>query len=606
MLTAHVGHAISGLNPLRGQNNVQGSCDMGALPEVYSGYQRVRDITTRKKFEAAWGAGLPQKPGLTLIEMLKASLKNELKAMYIMGENPVISDPDAKHTIKALKKLKLLVVQDIFMTETAQLADVVLPAASFAEKDGTFTNTDRRVQKIRKVLEPIGEARPDWMIICDLSKKMGYGMDYKAPYEIMEEIALLTPSYRGILHHRLDEGFGLQWPCTDVQHTGTPFLHRKNFTRGLGSFIPVHYIPPDEQPDKEYPFILTTGRNYFQYHTGTMTRRTATLEREQPECLVEINDEDAEVLGIRNREKIRVSSRRGSLEALANVSDKVISGIIFIPFHFMEASANFLTNPALDPHAKIPEYKVRQLRKEKELIGPMKGFQGDFVFKTVEQVHEISIEYPLTLSLPKEFIFPQVEEMFAYSGEKIHDLMECKKKIVFGARPCDISAINLIGRFYSGKTEPSYDSKNPNKKFQDSYYISRRKNTVFISLGCNNPEPTCFCNSLGTGPFLQSGFDVQLIDLGDRFFVQTGSQSGKNIIDPYQHLFENARRQDYDDQYEIILSTQTKFEKRISLEETRQKILNGKVRAPFGNGLQKDVLNVAAVYMNARYVRVLM
>jgi formate dehydrogenase alpha subunit len=358
MLTAHVGHAISGLNPLRGQNNVQGSCDMGALPEVYSGYQRVRDITTRKKFETAWGARLPQKPGLTLIEMLKASLKNELKAMYIMGENPVISDPDAKHTIKALKKLKLLVVQDIFMTETANLADVVLPAASFAEKDGTFTNTDRRVQKIRKVIEPIGEARPDWMIICDLSKKMGYGMDYKAPYEIMEEIALLTPSYRGILHHRLDEGFGLQWPCTDVQHTGTPFLHRKKFTRGLGSFIPVHYIPPDEQPDKEYPFILTTGRNYFQYHTGTMTRRTATLEREQPECLVEINDEDAEVLGIRNREKIRVSSRRGSLEAIANVSDKVISGIIFIPFHFMEASANFLTNPALDPHAKIPEYKV--------------------------------------------------------------------------------------------------------------------------------------------------------------------------------------------------------------------------------------------------------
>jgi formate hydrogenlyase subunit 6/NADH:ubiquinone oxidoreductase subunit I len=232
-------------------------------------------------------------------------------------------------------------------------------------------------------------------------------------------------------------------------------------------------------------------------------------------------------------------------------------------------------------------YWLRQLRKEKELIGPMKGFQGDFVFKTVEQVHEISIEYPLTLSLPKEFIFPQVEEMFAYSGEKIHDLMECKKKIVFGARPCDISAINLIGRFYSGKTEPSYDSKNPNKKFQDSYYISRRKNTVFISLGCNNPEPTCFCNSLGTGPFLQSGFDVQLIDLGDRFFVQTGSQSGKNIIDPYQHLFENARRQDYDDQYEIILSTQTKFEKRISLEETRQKILNGKVRDSFWEWVAK-------------------
>ena len=365
MLTAHVGHAISGLNPLRGQNNVQGSCDMGALPEFYTGYQSVRDVKARKKFESAWGNRLPQKPGLTLLEMLDASLKNKLKALYIMGENPVISDPDAKHTIRALKKLKLLVVQDIFLSETARLAHVVLPALSFAEKEGTFTNTDRRVQKIRKAVEPVGEARPDWRIICELSKKMGYEMDYQAPHEIMEEIGILTPSYRGILHHRLDEGFGLQWPCTDVNHPGTPFLHRKKFTRGLGSFIPVHYISPDEQPNERYPFILTTGRSYFQYHTGTMTRRTATLEREQPECTVEINVDDARQSGIKNRTRIRVSTRRGSIEALASVSGKIIRGTIFIPFHFSEASVNLLTNPALDPHAKIPEYKVCAAKIEK-------------------------------------------------------------------------------------------------------------------------------------------------------------------------------------------------------------------------------------------------
>ena len=365
MLTAHVGHAITGLNPLRGQNNVQGSCDMGAIPEVYSGYQNVKDASARKKFEAAWGVSLPKKSGLTLVEMLNASRKDKLKAMYIMGENPVISDPDAKHTIEALKKLNFLIVQDIFMTETAKLAHVVLPAVSFAEKEGTFTNTERRVQKIRKAIEPAGEAMPDWQIICELSKKMGYNMDYKASYEIMEEIALLTPSYRGILHHRLDDGYGLQWPCTDVNHPGTQFLHRKKFARGLGSFIPVHYIPPDEQPDGKYPFILTTGRSYFQYHTGTMTRRTTTLEREQPECTVEINAEDAEQFGIKNRAKIKVSTRRGSIEAVADVTDKIIPGTIFIPFHFHEASANVLTNPALDPYAKIPEYKVCAAKVEK-------------------------------------------------------------------------------------------------------------------------------------------------------------------------------------------------------------------------------------------------
>ena len=364
MLTAHVGHAISGLNPLRGQNNVQGACDMGALPEVYTGYQSVKDSKAQKKFGSTWRATLPKSPGLTLMEMLNASLENKLQAMYVMGENPVISDPDSSHTIKALQRLKLLVVQDIFMTETARLAHVVLPAASFAEKNGTFTNTERRVQKITKAVEPPGESMPDWQIICNLAKHMDYVMNYNATHEIMEEIALLTPSYRGVLHHRLDRCFGLQWPCTGVKHPGTPFLYRKNFTRGLGCFIPVHYAPPGEQTDKEYPFVLTTGRKYFQYHTGTMTRRTVTLEREQPECMVEINVEDAKLLGIADRAKIRISTRRGSIEALAQVTDRIIRGTIFVPFHFYEASVNLLTNPALDPHAKIPEFKVCAAKME--------------------------------------------------------------------------------------------------------------------------------------------------------------------------------------------------------------------------------------------------
>ncbi len=222
-------------------------------------------------------------------------------------------------------------------------------------------------------------------------------------------------------------------------------------------------------------------------------------------------------------------------------------------------------------------YWLRQLRKERELTGPIKDINQEFVFKNIDQIHEISLEYPTTLCLPKEFVFPQLEEMFEYSEGRIHDLINTRKRIIFGARPCDISAINLIDRFYSAETESSYDIKNPNRKFQDSYYFSRRKNMIFISLGCNNPEPTCFCNSLGTGPFLESGFDVQLTDLGDRFFVSIGSHAGRSITEPYKHLFESAKKQDYDDRYEILLSVQTKFEKRINLEETREKILAGKV-----------------------------
>ncbi|HEY6011526.1 MAG TPA: molybdopterin-dependent oxidoreductase, partial [Nitrospirota bacterium] len=358
MLTAHIGQPMTGLNPLRGQNNVQGACDVGALPDVFSGYQKVADPAARKKFELAWSRPMPDRPGLTVTEMIDAIHDGRIRAMYIMGENPVISDPDATHVKEALAKLDFLAIQDIFPSDTAEFAQVILPAAAFAEKDGTYTNTERRVQKIRKAVPPAGEAKPDYEIVCSLATMMGYPMDYRAAHEIMEEIAILTPSYGGILHHRLDANFGLQWPCPGMDHPGTPYLHRKKFTRGMGAFIPVEFIPPFEPTDSEFPFILTTGRSYFHYHTGTMCRRTITLEREEPECLVEISQADAERLGVRNNDPVRIKSRRGSIEVKARVTGNVPEGIIFIPFHFREAAANILTINAVDPNAKIPEFKV--------------------------------------------------------------------------------------------------------------------------------------------------------------------------------------------------------------------------------------------------------
>ncbi len=358
MLTAHIGQPMTGLNPLRGQNNVQGACDVGALPDVFSGYQKVADPVARKKFELAWSRPLPDTRGLTLTEMVDAIHEGKIKALYIMGENPVISDPDSTHVREAFAKLEFLAIQDIFLSDTAEYAHVVLPAATFAEKDGTYTNTERRVQKIRKAVQPAGESRPDYEIICSLSRLMGYPMDYRASHEIMEEIAILTPSYGGILHHRLDANFGLQWPCLGMDHPGTTYLHRKKFTRGMGAFIPVEFIPPSEPTDSSYPFILTTGRSYFHYHTGTMCRRTITLEREEPECMVEINPADAVRLEVRQNDPVRVSSRRGSIEVKARVTETVPEGIVFIPFHFREAAANLLTINAVDPNAKIPEFKV--------------------------------------------------------------------------------------------------------------------------------------------------------------------------------------------------------------------------------------------------------
>jgi formate dehydrogenase alpha subunit len=362
MLTGNVGQPGSGVNPLRGQNNVQGACDLGALPNVYPGYQAVTDADVNQKFELAWGAKLPDKPGLTITEIVDAAEAKKIKAIYIIGENPLLSEPHISHAKEALEKLDFLVLQDIFVTETAELADVVLPGVSFAEKDGTFTNTERRVQRVRKAVEPAGDSRPDWLITCQLAQKMGKGgFEFSSPAHIMEEIALLTPSYGGISYQRLEEG-GLQWPCPTPQHPGTPILHTQQFTRGKGRFIPLEYKPSVELPDKDYPLVFTTGRSLYHFHTGTMTRRVEGLNLLRPEGTAEINPADAEKLGISDGELVNVISRRGELTARAKVTEASPAGVVFMTFHFAESPANRLTNPVIDPVAKIPEYKVCAVR----------------------------------------------------------------------------------------------------------------------------------------------------------------------------------------------------------------------------------------------------
>jgi len=365
MLTGNVGKPASGVNPLRGQNNVQGACDMGALPNVYPGYQAVTDAKVKAKFEAAWGGSLSPSAGLPVTEMVEAAYKGKIKAMYLIGENPLLSEPDITHTEEALDKLDFLVVQDIFLSETARLADVVLPGVSFAEKEGTFTNTERRVQRVRKAVEPAGESRADWLISCQLGKMMGgKGFDFKNASQIMEEIASVTPSYGGISFKRIEKG-GLQWPCPTPDHPGTPILHTQQFTRGKGQFIPLEYKPPMELPDKQYPLVLTTGRSLYHFHTGTMTRRVEGLNVLKKEGEVEMNPADAAKLGIVDGDRVKVASRRGEVVAKANVTEASPTGVVFMTFHFAESPANRLTNPALDPIAKIPEYKVCAVRVNK-------------------------------------------------------------------------------------------------------------------------------------------------------------------------------------------------------------------------------------------------
>lgn len=357
MLTGNVGKESTGVNPLRGQNNVQGACDLGALPNVYPGYQSVEDSKIRAKFEKAWSKKLSPNKGLTVVEMFHAVETGDIKAIYIMGENPALSDPNLNRTRKALEMVDFLVVQDIFLSETAQYADVVLPSACFAEKNGTFTNTERRVQRIRTAVPPPGEARSDWQTICDLSTKLGYKMSYDSAGQIMGEIASITPIYGGMSFERIDS-VGLQWPCPDKDHPGTKYLHKGKFTRGKGKFHTVSFKAPAESPGKKFPFLLTTGRQLYQFHTGTMTRKSAAINQVSPTGYVEIHLEDAGKLGIADGDTVEVSSIRGKVSTLAKVTKNIEKGWLFMPFHFHEAPANMLTIDALDPLAKIPEYKA--------------------------------------------------------------------------------------------------------------------------------------------------------------------------------------------------------------------------------------------------------
>lgn len=390
MLTGNLGRESVGVNPLRGQNNVQGACDMGCLYNVLPGYAPVADEAARRRFEAAWGMGvnvagadgsiegadspvvavaspvkaLPDKPGLTATEMMGAAHDGLIKVLMIMGENPVLSDADSHHVVESLKKTEFLVVMDIFLTETAQLADVVLPAASFAEKSGTFTNTERRVQMVRQAIKPVGDSRPDWLILQEIGRRLGLAMDYSSPAEIMDEVATVVPSYGGISHNRLGDR-GLQWPCPTKDHPGTKFLHKDRFPRGLGRFSVVHYRPSAEPTDDHYPLILTTGRILYHYHTGSMTRRSGGLKSHRNEPYVEIHPSAAIRHGIHDGDLVRIITRRGQVEAKARVTNRTGPKVLFMPFHYAEAAANVLTNPALDPLSKIPEFKACAVRVEK-------------------------------------------------------------------------------------------------------------------------------------------------------------------------------------------------------------------------------------------------
>ncbi len=358
MLTGNIGRPGTGVNPLRGQNNVQGACDMGALPNVLPGYVPVVDDEKRAAVEKKWGFEIPGRLGLTGVGMVQAAGKGTLKALYVLGENAMVSDPDVTHVGKALRNLDLLIVQDIFLTETAVLADVVLPASCWAEKDGTFTNSERRAQVVRKAVDPPGEAREDWKILCEVANRLGLrGFDFTHPGEIFDEVCSVAPPYAGMSFARLGAD-GLQWPCPSADHPGTPILHSKAFTRGKGLFSAIRYQPAKEVPDEEYPFVLTTGRHIFHYHTGSMTRRAQTLENEAPECYVEINPADAEKYNIEPGAQVEVSSRRGKIVVKACVTERIQPGVLFLPFHYGEAAANVLTNAVFDPICSVPEYKA--------------------------------------------------------------------------------------------------------------------------------------------------------------------------------------------------------------------------------------------------------
>ena len=355
MLTGNIGKESSGVNPMRGQNNVQGACDMGALPDVYTGYQKVANPEVRAKFETAWGVPLDPNPGFMIPDMFDAAVSKNLRALYVLGEDPVITDADANHVRKGLQALDFLVVQEIFMSETAKLADVVLPGASFAEKTGTFTNTERRVQMVNQAIKPIGNAKADGDIICELATRMGYPFIYSSSEEVMQEVSRLTPQFAGITHERLGTQ-GLQWPVPNAEHPGTKFLHEGKFSRGKGLFVPIDHQLPGEQPDEEYPFLLSTGRKLALYNV--FTQNSEALVSHSPEELAEINPADGKRLGLEDGEVVKVASRRGELETKIQLTERVPLGMVFMTLHYDESPTNVLTNGAYDKVTKTYEYKV--------------------------------------------------------------------------------------------------------------------------------------------------------------------------------------------------------------------------------------------------------
>jgi formate dehydrogenase alpha subunit len=374
LMCGHVGKSGTGLNPLRGQNNVQGCSDSGGLPNVYTAYQRVDDAQIRQRFEQAWGVALNPTPGLTATEMVDGAAMGTVRGMFVLGENPMMSEPNQNHARHALEQLEFLVCQDIFINETGEMADVILPATSFAEKDGTFTNTDRRVQRCRAVVAPVGNSRPDWQILADLGRRieqrlgltLSAGFDYSHPQEIWEEMRRMTPDFWGIDYARLEREGGVHWPCPDSDHPGTPFLFSDSFPRGRGKFWEVEFGTESELPDEEYPYNLSTGRVLYHWSGSTMTGRSR-LEDVYPEATCEIHPEDAAALGLQTGDWVEVSSRRGAIILRVLVTGRSPRGTVFVPFHFAEAAANLLTLDRVDGRAKIPDYKNTAVRLQKTL-----------------------------------------------------------------------------------------------------------------------------------------------------------------------------------------------------------------------------------------------
>jgi predicted molibdopterin-dependent oxidoreductase YjgC len=377
MLLGNLGVPGGGVNPLRGQNNVQGACDMGALPNVYPGYQNVTVEDAQKKFEAAWGVPLSNKIGLTVTEMMPGILTGKVHALYILGEDPIMSDPNSAHIRECMEACDFVVLQEIFPSETSKYADVLLPGVSFAEKTGTFTNTERRIQMCHKAVETTSDAHEDWKIIADLAQRVialgprkpiggsHAAWNYSSTSDVMDEINALTPSYAGVTHDRLNKGERLHWPVKSLEHGGTPILHVGQFARGKGKFMPIDHVPPAEAPDDDYPWLLSTGRVLYHWHGGEMTRRAEGLMAVYGQALIEVNPDDAIKLGLNGVKRVRVTSRRGSIEAEAWITDRVPPGMVYANFHFPEANANELTLGALDPVAKIPEYKISAVKVER-------------------------------------------------------------------------------------------------------------------------------------------------------------------------------------------------------------------------------------------------